>query len=103
LITITPTTSRLLKIKEKKMYHKSLGSADQSSKVGAYAPHRAKLIQQMMMESPWIQQQALSKPQIVQSKRQGDQKITKLPLAVCAPEGFSKPRPPHLHTLIKIT
>jgi hypothetical protein len=61
-----------LKIKEKKMYHKSLASGDQSSKVGAYAPHRAKLIQQIMMGSPWIQQQASK------CANMGDREIKKL-------------------------
>jgi hypothetical protein len=32
-----------LKIKEKRMYHKSLASRDQSSHGGAYASQRAKL------------------------------------------------------------
>jgi hypothetical protein len=63
--TITPATSWLLKFEERKMYNKGLASGVHSKQGGAHAPHRAKLIQHMMMGSNWIQQQALSKSQIV--------------------------------------
>jgi hypothetical protein len=47
------------------MYNKCLASGVHSKLRGAHAPHRAKVIQHMMMGSNWIQQQALSKSQIV--------------------------------------
>jgi hypothetical protein len=44
LIKITPATSWLLKIEEKKMYNKGSALEVQSIQGGAHAPHRAKLI-----------------------------------------------------------